>query len=95
MKEGEEKRQKANLIAYVVATRREMEPAKLFKQILLRQLTSNNARVINELTEIAKRNCKKYHLFVSIVEKHLREVPHLMMPLMYLIDSMCKNLHNC
>ena len=65
-------------------------------QTLLGQLTSNDARVINELTEIAKRNCKKYNLFVPMVEKHLREVsPDRMLPTMYLIDSMCKNLQRC
>ena len=65
-------------------------------QTLLGQLTFNDARVIKELTEIAKRNCKEYNVFVPMVEKHLRDVsPDRMLPTMYLIDSMCKNLQRC
>merc|ERR1711915_989013 len=47
---------------------------------------------INTLTEIAKENTKFASVVVSVIEERLRKVPpDQMLPLMYLIDSICKN----
>merc|ERR1712141_708849 len=55
-------------------------------------LTINNKIVINTLTEIAKEDTKYANVIVDCIEARLRKVPaDQMLPLMYLIDSICKN----
>jgi len=58
----------------------------------LATLTFNNKIVINTLTEIAKENIKYASVVVGVIEERLRKVQSdQMLPLMYLIDSICKN----
>jgi len=67
------------------------EVAENYKETLT-TLTFNNKIVINTLTEIAKENTKFASVVVSVIEERLRKVPpDQMLPLMYLIDSICKN----
>merc|ERR1719228_2852551 len=58
----------------------------------LATLTFNNKIVINTLTEIAKENTRFASVVVAVIEERLRKVDSdKMLPLMYLIDSICKN----
>ena len=67
------------------------EVADTYKETLA-TLTFNNKIVINTLTEIAKENIKFASVVVAVIEERLRRVPpDQMLPLMYLIDSICKN----
>jgi len=67
------------------------EVAEKYRETLV-TLTFNNKIVINTLTEIAKEDTKYATVIVSTIEERLRKVPsEQMLPLMYLIDSICKN----
>merc|ERR1711994_1157536 len=58
----------------------------------LSKLTFNNKLVINTLTEIANENKKFAREIVTVIEDRVKQVPiDQMLPLMYLIDSICKN----
>jgi len=58
----------------------------------LAELTFNNKIMINHLTEIAKENTRFASVVVAVIEERLRKVDSdKMLPLMYLIDSICKN----
>ena len=50
--------------------------------------------LIKDLTEFAKMDrLDTHHVIVKIIEERFKEVPpDDMLPLMYLLDSMCKNL---
>jgi len=68
-----------------------LEVAENYKETLA-TLTINNKIVINTLTEIAKENDTYANVVVGVIEERLRKVrPEQMLPLMYLIDSICKN----
>ena len=68
-----------------------LEVAENYKETLA-SLTINNKIVINTLTEIAKENDTYANVVVGVIEERLRKVrPEQMLPLMYLIDSICKN----
>ena len=62
----------------------------IFKTALA-ELTFKDDSLIKDLTEFAKR--ETHHVMVKIIEERFKEIPpgH-MLPLMYLLDSMCKNL---
>eukprot|EP00092_Neocalanus_flemingeri_P047972 GFUD01054570.1.p1 GENE.GFUD01054570.1~~GFUD01054570.1.p1 ORF type:complete len:262 (-),score=84.30 GFUD01054570.1:79-864(-) len=67
------------------------EVAENYRETLA-TLTFNNKIVINTLTEIAKENMKYASVVVGVIEERLRKVESdKMLPLMYLIDSICKN----
>merc|ERR1711910_193580 len=67
------------------------EVAEKYRETLV-TLTFNNKIVINTLTEIAKEDTKYANVIVDCIEARLRKVPaDQMLPLMYLIDSICKN----
>merc|ERR1719411_1287185 len=67
------------------------EVAEKYRETLV-TLTINNKIVINTLTEIAKEDTKYANVIVDCIEARLRKVPaDQMLPLMYLIDSICKN----
>jgi len=59
----------------------------------LSTLSFNNKIVINTLTEIAKEEVKHAEVVTRVIEERLKKVkPDGMLPLMYLIDSICKNI---
>lgn len=59
----------------------------------LSTLTFNNKIVINTLTEIAKEEVKYAEVVTIVIEDRLKRVKSDgMLPLMYLIDSICKNI---
>ena len=59
----------------------------------LSTLTFNNKIVINTLTEIAKEEVKHAQVVTRVIEERLKKVkPDGMLPIMYLIDSICKNI---
>lgn len=63
-----------------------------FKSVL-RQLTFNSKPIISELTDLAKRDISIAPLIVEAIENQLKNVPsHQKLPLMYLMDSICKNI---
>jgi len=67
------------------------EVAEKYKETLV-TLTFNNKIVINTLTEIAKEDTKYASVIVATIEERLRKVTaDQMLPIMYLIDSICKN----
>ena len=58
----------------------------------LSQLTFNNKIVINTLTDIAKEDVAHGEIICRVIEERLKKVkPDGMLPIMYLIDSICKN----
>ena len=66
--------------------------AENFKK-LLATLTSNNAIIIDNLTAIAKEEINNAKLFIKVIEDRIKEVKaDQMLPLMYLMDSICKNI---
>ena len=59
----------------------------------LSTLTFNNKIVINTLTEIAKEEIKHAQVVTRVIEERLKRVkPDGMLPIMYLVDSICKNI---
>ena len=59
----------------------------------LSQLTFNNKIVINTLTDIAKEDASHAEIVTRVIEERLKKVkPDQMLPIMYLIDSICKNI---
>lgn len=59
----------------------------------LSTLTFNNKIVINTLTEIAKEEVKHAQVVTRVIEERLKRVkPDSLLPIMYLIDSICKNI---
>jgi len=67
------------------------EVAEKYRETLV-TLTFNDKIRINTLTEIAKEDQKYANVIVDCIEARLRKVPaDQMLPLMYLIDSICKN----
>ena len=59
----------------------------------LSQLTFNNKIVINTLTDIAKEDVAHGEIICRVIEERLKKVkPDGMLPIMYLIDSICKNI---
>merc|ERR1711962_356323 len=67
------------------------EVAEKYRETLV-TLTFNDKIRINTLTEIAKEDQKYANVIVDRIEARLRKVPaDQMLPLMYLIDSICKN----
>jgi pre-mRNA cleavage complex 2 protein Pcf11 len=67
------------------------EVAEKYKETLV-TLTFNNKIVINTLTEIAKEDTKYASVIVATIEERLRKAASdQLLPLMYLIDSICKN----
>ena len=68
------------------------EVAEKYRETLS-TLTFNNKIVINTLTEIAKEEVKYAEVVTIVIEDRLKRVkPDGMLPLMYLIDSICKNI---
>ena len=56
-------------------------------------LTFNNKIVINTLTEIAKEEVQHAEVVTKVIEERLKRVKSDgMLPIMYLIDSICKNI---
>lgn len=63
----------------------------IFLQNLL-ELKTNNKLIINKLTSMANEFIPQAEFIINIIEKYMSNVsPQLVLPLMYLIDSMCKN----
>ena len=59
----------------------------------LRELTFNNKIVINALTDIAKEDVEHATVVTKVIEDRLKKVkPDQMLPIMYLIDSIIKNI---
>ena len=58
-----------------------------------RALSSRNAIIIDNLTAIAKEEINNAKLFIKVIEDRIKEVKaDQMLPLMYLMDSICKNI---
>lgn len=63
-----------------------------FKSVL-QQLTFNSKPIISELTDLAKNNISNAPIIVEIIENQLKIVPnHQKLPIMYLMDSILKNI---
>ena len=59
----------------------------------LKELNFNNKIVINALTDIAKEDVEHAHVVTKVIEERLKKVkPDQMLPIMYLIDSIIKNI---
>ena len=68
------------------------EVAEKYRETLS-TLTFNNKIVINTLTEIAKEEVKHAAVVTQVIEDRIRKVKaDQMLPLMYLMDSICKNI---
>ena len=68
------------------------ETADRYRETLA-QLTFNNKIVINTLTDIAKEDASHAEIVTRVIEERLKKVkPDQMLPIMYLIDSICKNI---
>ena len=68
------------------------EVAEKYRETLS-TLTFNNKIVINTLTEIAKEEVKHAEVVTKVIEERIRKVKaDQMLPLMYLMDSICKNI---
>ena len=68
------------------------EVAEKYRETLS-TLTFNNKIVINTLTEIAKEEIKHAAVVTKVIEDRIRKVKaDQMLPLMYLMDSICKNI---
>ena len=68
------------------------EVAEKYRETLS-TLTFNNKIVINTLTEIAKEEVKHAAVVTKVIEDRIRKVKaDQMLPLMYLMDSICKNI---
>ena len=68
------------------------EVAEQYRETLC-TLTFNNKIVINTLTELAKEEVKHAEVVTRVIEDRLKRVkPDGLLPLMYLIDSICKNI---
>ena len=68
------------------------EVAEKYRETLS-TLTFNNKIVINTLTEIAKEEVKHAAVVTQVIEERIRKVKaDQMLPLMYLMDSICKNI---
>jgi len=68
------------------------EVAEKYRETLS-TLTFNNKIVINTLTEIAKEEIKHAEVVTKVIEDRIRKVKaDQMLPLMYLMDSICKNI---
>ncbi|KAL6621118.1 hypothetical protein LY90DRAFT_507320 [Neocallimastix californiae] len=62
-------------------------------KIVLQQLTFNSKPIISELTDLAKRYISIAPLIVEAIENQINNVQrHQKLPLMYLMDSICKNI---
>ena len=68
------------------------EVAEQFSESLL-SLKYCSKSVIKTLTKIANDELKNAEAVVSVIEERLKRVkPDVMLALMYLIDSICKNI---
>jgi cell fate (sporulation/competence/biofilm development) regulator YmcA (YheA/YmcA/DUF963 family) len=83
------KMQDANIYSNVNS---DQETIQNFKNVL-DQLTFNSKPIISELTDMAKRYINMAPVIVETIENQINNVPrHQKLPLMYLMDSICKNI---
>lgn len=59
----------------------------------LNDLTFNSKDVINSLTKIAGENLPSFNAIAYVLEKRILFMPpHMKLPFLYLVDSICKNI---
>jgi pre-mRNA cleavage complex 2 protein Pcf11 len=59
----------------------------------LNDLTFNSKDVINSLTKIAGENLPSFNAIACVLEKRILLMPpHMKLPFLYLVDSICKNI---
>ena len=67
--------------------------AKLYYNSLLKGLTFNSKEKINQLSQIAENNSIYADIIADVIYKHLKEtIPGQKLPMLYLIDSIIKNV---